>query len=192
MFSRGVDSGFEFEQNKEKRTRRGEKGKRKRRKKQKGQSKGKKKKKKKKLKKKAKKQKSKKAKKQKSKKAKKKKKKKDALRYNWRVMSSPPTKITFFQSLVPLITSGNKTITIRDEKESHYVPDTKVVVYTLETNERVGVIRIISVNPLAFGEINEFHAQQEGMELGALKKLIREVYPGVDELFVIEYELIKE
>ncbi|TOO01531.1 ASCH domain-containing protein, partial [Vibrio parahaemolyticus] len=39
-------------------------------------------------------------------------------------MSSHPTKITFFEFLTPLITSGQKTITIRDESESHYVPNT--------------------------------------------------------------------
>jgi uncharacterized protein YqfB (UPF0267 family) len=66
-----------------------------------------------------------------------------------------------------------------------------VEVFTLETNRKVCDIKILSVNPLNFDEINEFHAEQEAMELPKLKQLIREIYPDTDTLFVIEYELIK-
>ncbi|EPW6429410.1 N(4)-acetylcytidine aminohydrolase [Vibrio parahaemolyticus] len=107
-------------------------------------------------------------------------------------MSSHPTKITFFEFLTPLITSGQKTITIRDESESHYVPNTEVEVFTLETDRKVCDIKILSVEPLNFDEINEFHAEQEAIELPKLKQLIREIYPDIDKLFVIEYELIKK
>ncbi|HGP4957732.1 TPA: ASCH domain-containing protein, partial [Vibrio cholerae O1] len=34
------------------------------------------------------------------------------------------TQITFFEFLTPLVASGQKTITIRDKSESHYVPGT--------------------------------------------------------------------
>ncbi|MFN1548067.1 N(4)-acetylcytidine aminohydrolase [Vibrio natriegens] len=106
-------------------------------------------------------------------------------------MSPHPTTITFFEFLTPLITSGKKTITIRDKSESHYIPNTEVEVFTLETNRKVCDIKILSVNPLNFDEINEFHAEQEAMELPKLKQLIREIYPDTDTLFVIEYELLK-
>ncbi|HHX8499368.1 TPA: N(4)-acetylcytidine aminohydrolase [Vibrio diabolicus] len=106
-------------------------------------------------------------------------------------MSSHPTKITFFEFLTPLITSGKKTITIRDKSESHYVPNTEVEVFTLETDRKVCNIKIRSVEPLNFEYINEFHAEQEAIELPKLKQLIREIYPNTDTLFVIEYELIK-
>lgn len=106
-------------------------------------------------------------------------------------MSSHPTTITFFEFLTPLITSGKKTITIRDESESHYVPNTEVEVFTLETNRKVCDIKILSVEPLSFDDINEFHAEQESIELLKLKQLIREIYPDTGTLFVIEYELIK-
>ncbi|WP_447065783.1 N(4)-acetylcytidine aminohydrolase [Vibrio alginolyticus] len=106
-------------------------------------------------------------------------------------MPSHPTKITFFEFLTPLITSGKKTITIRDESESHYVPNTEVEVFTLETDRKVCDINIRSVEPLHFEDINEFHAEQEAIELPKLKQLIREIYPNTDTLFVIEYELIK-
>ena len=106
-------------------------------------------------------------------------------------MSSHPTTITFFEFLTPLITSGKKTITIRDESESHYQPNTEVEVFTLETNRKVCDIKILSVKPLKFDEINEFHAEQEAMALAELKQLIREIYPDTDTLFVIEYKLIE-
>ena len=106
-------------------------------------------------------------------------------------MSSHPTKITFFEFLTPLITAGKKTITIRDESESHYVPNTEVEVFTLETNRKVCNIKILSVAPLRFDDINEFHAEQEAMELPKLKALIREIYPNIDELYVIDYALVK-
>lgn len=100
-----------------------------------------------------------------------------------------PTKITFFEFLTPSIVSGKKTITIRDESESHYVPGTTVEVFTLETDKKVCEIKILSVEPLHFDNINEFHAQQEFMELPKLKELIREIYPNTDTLYVISYEL---
>ncbi|CAE6930637.1 N(4)-acetylcytidine aminohydrolase [Vibrio alginolyticus] len=107
-------------------------------------------------------------------------------------MSSHPTKITFFEFLTPLITSGKKIITIRDESESHYVPGTEVEVFTLETDRKVCDIKILSVEPIHFDEINEFHAEQEAIELPELKQLIREIYPDTDTLFVIEYRLLEK
>ncbi|MGD8115207.1 MULTISPECIES: N(4)-acetylcytidine aminohydrolase [unclassified Vibrio] len=105
-------------------------------------------------------------------------------------MMNAPTKITFFEFLTPLITAGKKTITIRDESESHYVPGTEVEVYTLETDQKVCNIKILSVTPLHFDDINEFHAEQESIELPKLKALIREIYPNTDTLFEISYELV--
>ena len=101
-----------------------------------------------------------------------------------------PTKITFLEFLTPLITSGQKTITIRDKSESHYVPNTIVDVYTLETDEYVGKIKIGAVKPLRFEEINQFHAEQEAIELPKLKSLIRDIYPDVDDLYVIDFQLV--
>ncbi|MBI9104296.1 MAG: ASCH domain-containing protein [Spirochaetales bacterium] len=101
-----------------------------------------------------------------------------------------PTKITFFEFLIPFVVSGKKTITIRDESESHYVPGTIVEVHALETDKRACTIEIESVEPLKYDDINTFHAQQEYMDLPELKRLIREIYPDIEELFVISYKLI--
>lgn len=71
------------------------------------------------------------------------------------------------------------------------MPNTEVEVFTLETDRKVCDIKILSVAPLKFDDINEFHAEQEAIELPKLKELIREIHPNIDELYVIEYELIK-
>lgn len=104
-------------------------------------------------------------------------------------MTANPNKITFFEFLTPLIVAGNKTITIRDKSESHYVAGSRVEVFTLETNQKVCDIDIESVSPLMFEDINEFHAQQESLGLQELKDLIKEIYPDTDELFVIAFTL---
>lgn len=101
-----------------------------------------------------------------------------------------PTEITFFEFLTPLITAGKKTITIRDEAESHYVPGTEVDVYTLESKSHVGKIKIEAVEPLNFDDIGEFHAEQEHIPLPELKVLIRDIYPNIDKLFMITFKLV--
>ena len=106
--------------------------------------------------------------------------------------ASAPTKITFFEFLTPLITSGVKTITIRDKAESHYITGTQVEVFTLETNKKICDIEVLSVSPLKFYDINEFHAVQEAMNLDELKALIKKIYPNTNELYVITYQLVKD
>lgn len=108
------------------------------------------------------------------------------------MINSAPTKITFFEFLTPLIQSGAKTITIRDKSESHYVAATQVEVFTLESNQKVCDIEILSVSPLKFEDINEFHAQQEAMSLSELKTLIKKIYPDTDALYCISYRLVKK
>ncbi len=71
-------------------------------------------------------------------------------------------------------------------------PGPEVEVFTLETNRKVCNIRILSVEPIQFDEINEFHAEQEAIELPELKQLIREIYLDTETLFVIEYKLLEK
>ena len=103
-------------------------------------------------------------------------------------MSSAPSKITFFERFEATILSGDKTITIRDKSESHYVAGTTVSVHTLETDRKFCDIQILSVDPVHFDELNEFHAQQEHMSLTELKQIIRDIYPDTDELYMISYQ----
>lgn len=106
------------------------------------------------------------------------------------MVADAPTKITFFEFLTPLVASGKKTITIRDVSESHYQPGTQVEVYALESHIKVCDILILSVEPLAFDDINEFHAAQESLPLDELKHLIQQVYPDQQCLFLISFSLI--
>lgn len=105
--------------------------------------------------------------------------------------SAAPETITFFERLLPLVISGEKVITIRDKSESYYVPGSFVKVYALETNKYYTDIEILSVQPISYDDISEYHAQQEAMTLDTLKKLIREIYPTEQSLYVISYRLIK-
>ncbi len=102
-----------------------------------------------------------------------------------------PTKITFFEWLTPLISSGKKTITIRNDAEKDYVPQSLVDVYTLETDTYVCQIKILSVEKIHFEDINAYHAEQEFIPLDKLKALIKEIYPDEDIFYVISYALVK-
>lgn len=104
-------------------------------------------------------------------------------------MNNIPETITFFERLLPLVVSGEKVITIRDESESHYVPGSVVKVHALETGEYYTDIEILSVEPLNYDDISEYHATQEAMTLETLKALIREIYPTENCLYVIHYRL---
>ncbi|GAL28610.1 RNA-binding domain protein [Vibrio variabilis] len=50
-----------------------------------------------------------------------------------------------------------------------------------------GNLKILSITPMSFDDINETHALQENMTLSQLREVIREIYPGEDELYVIEF-----
>ncbi|EHA1126638.1 ASCH domain-containing protein [Vibrio navarrensis] len=100
-----------------------------------------------------------------------------------------PNKITFFERFESDILSGKKTITIRDEAESHYVPGSQVDVATFEDDRLFCRIEILSVEPISLSELNDHHASQENMTLPVLKEVIAEIYPGLESLYVIAYKL---
>lgn len=106
-------------------------------------------------------------------------------------MSSIPTEITFFERLIPSILKEIKVITIRDESESHYKPGSIVELFANEHRTHYGKLKIIAVSPLRYEDINEYHAQEEGMTLPVLKALIKDIYPTIQSLYLIEYELVK-
>lgn len=101
-------------------------------------------------------------------------------------------KITFFSRFEADIISKKKTITIRDRSESHFKPDQQLCVFTNETDRLFAHIRVLSVVPIQFEQLNDTHAKQENMTLDQLKQVIREIYPQEDQFFVIEFELINE
>lgn len=101
-------------------------------------------------------------------------------------------KITFFSRFEQDIVAGKKTITIRDKLESHFKPQQELCVFTNETDRLFAHIRVLSVTPIHFSELNSRHAEQENMSLAELQKIIKEIYPNDDEFFVIEFELMDE
>ena len=105
-------------------------------------------------------------------------------------MQEAPTTITFFDFLTPLVASGLKTITIRDKSENHYRPGSCVEVFGLESGLSVCHIEILSVKPIQFNDLNEFHAQQESLALDKLQQIIRDVYPNTEQLYIISFKLV--
>lgn len=101
------------------------------------------------------------------------------------------TEITFFERFEADILSGKKTITIRDELEKDFAANTRVNVSTFETGRWFCDVVIEDVQPIRFEQLSEFHAQQENMTLDELKKVITEIYPNVNDLYVISYTLQK-
>lgn len=101
-------------------------------------------------------------------------------------------KITFYERFESNILSGKKTITIRDLSEAYFQPNQTLCVSTYETDRLFAHIRVISVTPLHFSELNEQHAHQENMTLDELKGVIKSIYPNDDDFVVIEFELIHE
>ncbi len=97
--------------------------------------------------------------------------------------------ITFFERFEADILAGKKTITIRDGAEKDYQPNSTVQVATYEDGRWFCAIKIMSVTPILFEQLNEFHAKQENMTLAQLRQVISEIYPDVRELYVISYEL---
>ncbi|WP_413283734.1 N(4)-acetylcytidine aminohydrolase [Vibrio sp. MA40-2] len=98
--------------------------------------------------------------------------------------------MTFFERFEADILSGKKVITIRDEAEKDYQPGAVVEVSTFETSRWFCDLMIKSVAPIQFDELTEFHANQENMTLPELREVIRSIYPNVNELYVISYELV--
>lgn len=106
-------------------------------------------------------------------------------------MSASPLKETsFFNRFVPDILSGKKVITIRDENEKNFLVGSIVDVKTFEENEWFCRIKIVDVEPISFDALNDFHATQENMSLTELKGVISDIYPEVNQLWVISYQLV--
>lgn len=103
-----------------------------------------------------------------------------------------PTEISFYQRFEADILAGKKTITIRDESEKHFKLGSKVKVFTFETNRWFCDLEIKSVIPIHFDQLSDTHAQQENMTLDELKAVIRDIYPNVNELYVITFQLSGE
>ncbi|MER0125290.1 N(4)-acetylcytidine aminohydrolase [Franconibacter daqui] len=98
--------------------------------------------------------------------------------------------ITFFARFEPDILAGRKTITIRDAAESHFQPGQRLRTGRYEDNGYFCTLEVISTTPVALNELNDEHARQENMTLAELRQVIAEIYPGLDEFYVIAFKRI--
>ncbi|KAN0039896.1 hypothetical protein ACTA71_007133 [Dictyostelium dimigraforme] len=96
--------------------------------------------------------------------------------------------ITFYQRFEKHILEKKKTITIRRECDLKEGDIVRVSRY--EDNVFFCNIKILSVSPIHFNQLNETHAIQENMALDQLKNVISEIYPGVLDLFILEFILV--
>lgn len=100
-----------------------------------------------------------------------------------------PDQITFFNRFEEDILTGKKVITIRDENENNFEIGKVIDIATFEDGRVFGKLKVLNVTPLAFNEINDFHALQENMTLEELKGVLAEVYPGIESLYLILFEV---
>ncbi|WP_394147897.1 N(4)-acetylcytidine aminohydrolase [Shewanella atlantica] len=100
-------------------------------------------------------------------------------------------KITFYQRFEKDILSGAKTITLRDESESHFRAGQAVTVSTYETDRWFCDVMIDSVERIKFDDLNAIHAEQENMTLSELKAVITEIYGEIETLWMISFHLVR-
>lgn len=98
--------------------------------------------------------------------------------------------ITFYSRFENAILAGRKTITLREASDAQFDAGDSVRVSRYEDEVFFCTIEVLAVTPVQFSELNQRHADQENMTLMALKQVISEIYPGLNELFMIEFRLI--
>ena len=83
-----------------------------------------------------------------------------------------PNDITFFQRFQDDILAGRKTITIRDESESHFKTGDVLRVGRFEDDGYFCTIEVTATSTVTLDTLTEKHAEQENMTLTELKKVI--------------------
>ncbi|MCL1124342.1 N(4)-acetylcytidine aminohydrolase [Shewanella surugensis] len=106
-------------------------------------------------------------------------------------MTKSMNNISFFERFEADILAKRKTITLRDESESHVKVGQILNVYTFESDREFCKIHVRGVTLVAFDALEQRHAEQENMTLAQLKALIQEIYPGISVLFLIEFSLVE-
>ncbi|MGF1700191.1 N(4)-acetylcytidine aminohydrolase [Photobacterium makurazakiensis] len=88
------------------------------------------------------------------------------------------------------ILAGDKTITIRDEADSHYEIGRTIDAVIYEEGRVFGQLQVLGVEPVLLSELNANHAFEENMTLEQLKDVLEEIYPGTEQLYVVSFKLI--
>lgn len=101
-----------------------------------------------------------------------------------------PNDITFFQRFQDDILAGRKTITIRDEFESHFKTGDVLRVGRFEDDGYFCTIEVTATSTVTLDTLTEKHAEQENMTLTELKKVIADIYPDQTRFYVIEFKCL--
>lgn len=101
-----------------------------------------------------------------------------------------PNDITFFQRFQEDILAGRKTITIRDESESHFKSGDVLRVGRYEDDGYFCTIDVTGTSTVTLDTLTEKHAEQENMSLAELKQVIAEIYPGQRQFYVIDFKCL--
>ncbi|HAH5423824.1 ASCH domain-containing protein [Escherichia coli] len=101
-----------------------------------------------------------------------------------------PNDITFFQRFQDDILAGRKTITIRDEFESHFKTGDVLRVGRFEDDGYFCTIEVTATSTITLETLTEKHAEQENMTLTELIKVIADIYPGQTQFYVIEFKCL--
>ncbi|WP_448917371.1 N(4)-acetylcytidine aminohydrolase [Haemophilus sputorum] len=99
-----------------------------------------------------------------------------------------PNDITFYQRFEADILAERKTITIRDKSESHFKAGDILRVGRFEDNQYFCTIEVLSVSPIMLDNLTEQHAAQENMSLSELREVIRGIYPGEEQFYMITFK----
>ena len=101
-----------------------------------------------------------------------------------------PNDITFFQRFQDDILAGRKTITIRDESESHFKTGDILRVGRYEDDGYFCTIEVTCTSTVTLDTLTEKHAQQENMTVETLRNVIAEIYPGQTQFYVIDFKCV--
>lgn len=89
-----------------------------------------------------------------------------------------PNDITFFQRFQDDILAGRKTITIRDESESHFKTGDVLRVGRFEDDGYFCTIEVTATSTVTLDTLTE------------LIKVIADIYPGQTQFYVIEFKCL--
>lgn len=100
-----------------------------------------------------------------------------------------PNDITF-SAFRDDILAGRKTITIRDESESHFKAGDILRVGRFEDDGYFCTIEVVGTSTVTLDTLTDKHAQQENMTLEELKHVIAEIYPNQTQFYVIDFKCL--
>ena len=101
-----------------------------------------------------------------------------------------PNDITFFKRFQDDILAGRKTITLRDESESHFKAGDILRVGRYEDDGYFCTIEVTGTATVTLDTLNEGHALQENMTLSELKQVITDIYPNQTQFYVIDFKCL--